>query len=237
VHVWGAQRIAEAVTKYDVDRFVHVSSYNAYLDSPSEFFRTKAQGEEIVRQIFPETTIVRPAPCFGFEDRLLNRLASATHLFTSNWMQERFWPVHAIDVGMALENMMHDDLTASQTYELYGPKNYSMAEIAELVDKEIVKHRRHINVPKLIMKPFSEIMNRVLWWQVGSADEVEREFINQIIDPAAKTFVDLGIEPTTLESMTYQYLVSRITYSNYVTTLILCFSNRSGVRQCTTYRR
>ncbi len=42
VHVEGAERIAEAVAKYDVDRFIHVSSYNADINSPSEFFRTKA---------------------------------------------------------------------------------------------------------------------------------------------------------------------------------------------------
>ena len=41
VHVEGAERIAEAVAKYDVDRFVHMSSYNADKYSPSEFFRTK----------------------------------------------------------------------------------------------------------------------------------------------------------------------------------------------------
>ena len=41
VHVEGTERIAEAVAKYDIDRFVHVSSYNASKDSPSEFFRTK----------------------------------------------------------------------------------------------------------------------------------------------------------------------------------------------------
>lgn len=41
VHVEGAERIADAVAKYDVDRFIHVSSYNADPNSPSEFFRTK----------------------------------------------------------------------------------------------------------------------------------------------------------------------------------------------------
>ncbi len=41
VHVEGAERIAEAVAKYDIDRFIHVSSYNADKNSPSEFFRTK----------------------------------------------------------------------------------------------------------------------------------------------------------------------------------------------------
>lgn len=103
--------------------------------------------------------------------------------------------------------MLHDDSTASQTYELYGPKNYSTAEIAELVDKEILKHRRHINLPKAILKPVANILNRLLWWPVISADEVEREFIDQKIDPKAKTFKDLGIEPADISNLTFHYLV------------------------------
>ncbi|RQM08328.1 hypothetical protein DH86_00003825 [Scytalidium sp. 3C] len=186
VHVEGAERIAEAVAKYDVDRF--------------------AKGEAVVRSIFPETTIVRPAPMFGFEDRLLHKLAGITNILTANHMQERYWPVHVTDVGQALEKMCHDDSTASQTYELYGPKNYSTAEIAELVDREIIKHRRHINIPKAILKPVAEILNKTLWWPTLSADEVEREFIDQKIDPTAKTFKDLGIEPADLSSLTFHYL-------------------------------
>jgi NADH dehydrogenase (ubiquinone) 1 alpha subcomplex subunit 9 len=106
--------------------------------------------------------------------------------------------------------MCHDDSTAEQTYELYGPKNYSTAEIAELVDKEIVKHRRHINLPKSILKPAAGLLNKALWWPVITADEVEREFIDQKIDPTAKTFKDLGIEPAELSSLTFHYLVSQI---------------------------
>ncbi|KAF2788392.1 NADH-ubiquinone oxidoreductase-like protein 40 kDa subunit [Melanomma pulvis-pyrius CBS 109.77] len=206
VHVEGTERIVEAVAKYDIDRYVHVSSHSATLDSPSEFYRTKAQGEKIARDIYPETTIVRPAPMFGFEDRLLNRLAGPTNLITSNWMQERFWPVHAIDVGMALEKMLHDDTTAAQTYELYGPTEYSLAEIAEIVDKEIMKHRRHVNVPKKLLQPAVKYLNKLLWWPVGSPDEVEREFLDQVFDPNAKSFKDLGIEPVELRSLTYEYL-------------------------------
>ena len=114
----------------------------------------------------------------------------------------------AIDVGQALEVMLHDDATASQTYELYGPTNYSMAEIAALVDREIMHHRRHINIPKRIGKPLANILNRVLWWPTTSPDEIEREFIDQTIDPTAKTFADLGIEPAELNSLTFHYLVS-----------------------------
>ncbi|KAK4194984.1 putative N6-adenine methyltransferase-domain-containing protein [Triangularia verruculosa] len=206
VHIEGAERIAEAVAKYDVDRFIHVSSYNADPNHVSEYYSTKGRAEHVVRSIFPETTIVRPAPMFGFEDNLLLKLASVVNLFTSNNMQEKFWPVHVIDVGEALEKMLWDDNTASQTFELYGPKQYQMAEIAKLVDREIFKKRRHINVPKAILKPAAAIVNKALWWDIMSADEVEREFHDQVIDETAKTFKDLDIEPTDISKWTYHYL-------------------------------
>ena len=103
--------------------------------------------------------------------------------------------------------MLQDDSTASETFELYGPKNYSMAEIAELVDREIVKRRRHINVPKRILKPVAGALNKFTWWPTMSADEVEKEFLDQKIDAKAKTFKDLGIEPAELSSLTFHYLV------------------------------
>lgn len=43
VNVEGVERIAEAVAKYDCDRFIHVSAYNADKNSESEFFRTKVR--------------------------------------------------------------------------------------------------------------------------------------------------------------------------------------------------
>jgi NADH dehydrogenase (ubiquinone) 1 alpha subcomplex subunit 9 len=208
VHVEGVERIAEAVAKYDIDRFVHVSSHSAHLESPSEFYRTKAQGEQSARSIYPETTVVRPAPMYGFEDRLLNSLAAPTNMITSNWMQQYFWPVHVIDVGMALEKMLYDDTTAAQTYELYGPTGYSMADLNELVGKELIKQRRHINVPKRLLKPLAYYLNKFIWWPTTSADEIEREFIDHTVDPAAKTFKDLGIEPIELKTVLYEYLVS-----------------------------
>ena len=103
--------------------------------------------------------------------------------------------------------MLEDDATASQTFELYGPTNYSMAEIAELVDKEIFKHRRHINVPKPLLKPIAKYLNQLIYWKTTSADEVEREFIDQQIDLKAKTFKDLGMEPAELRNYTFHYLV------------------------------
>lgn len=43
MHVEGTERIAEAVAKYDVDRYIHVSSFNADKKSPSQFYATKVR--------------------------------------------------------------------------------------------------------------------------------------------------------------------------------------------------
>ncbi|KAF3157034.1 NADH-ubiquinone oxidoreductase 40 kDa subunit, variant 2 [Orbilia oligospora] len=193
VHVEGTQRIVEAVAKYDIDRYIHVSSHNADLNSPSAFFRTKAEGELEARAIFPETTIVRPARVWGEEDRLLLFHAQKRYLITSNNLQERFRPVHSIDVGRALERIAYDDSTVGQTYELFGPKEYSMGEIREMVKNETKRNLTHINVPKKLQQIYRAAWEYV-WWPLTSVDEVEREFIDHQIDPTAKTFADLGMD-------------------------------------------
>jgi NADH dehydrogenase (ubiquinone) 1 alpha subcomplex subunit 9 len=134
--------------------------------------------------------------------------------------------------------MLYDDSTAGQTFELYGPKQYSMGQIAEMVDKEIFKQRRHVNVPKAVLKPLAGILNKALWWHSMSADEVEREFIDQVINPEAKTFKDLGIEPGDIASFTYHYLVSEPRKS-YLQQHVSNYGNSkdSAVRTTMTYLR
>jgi NADH dehydrogenase (ubiquinone) 1 alpha subcomplex subunit 9 len=59
---------------------------NASQNSTSKFYQSKAEGEERVRAAFPNATIVRPAGMYGFEDRLLNNIASM-HLFRPNFLR------------------------------------------------------------------------------------------------------------------------------------------------------
>ena len=205
MHVEGTQRIAEAVAKYDVDRFVHISSYNANLDSPSEFFRTKAQGEIEARKIFPETTIVRPSIMYGYEDRYIHPIARGTDFLAANHRQQKFYPVHVIDVGTALEKIAYDDSTNSQTFELYGPRLYSKEQIAHLISKMTLNDKKYINLPKPVMEVVATLLNKILW-PTYCKDEVVREFIDQEIDKTAKTFKDLGIEPVELDAVLFQYV-------------------------------
>ena len=62
----------------------------------------QAEGEEVARGIFAETTIVRPSPMYGNEDNLLNKLAGVTNLLTANKLREKIWPVHVQPVSNPL---------------------------------------------------------------------------------------------------------------------------------------
>ena len=104
--------------------------------------------------------------------------------------------------------MLEDDTTVGQTFELYGPREYALADIAAIVDREIIKKRRRINVPRFLLKPAAEVASRLIWYIEMCGDEIERQFIDQEIDPKAKTFKDLGIKPSDIGEWTYTYLVS-----------------------------
>lgn len=198
VHVEGARRIAEAVKKYNVPRFIHVSSHSVDPESPSEFLRTKAEGEEVVREIVPHATIVRPGPMYGLRDRYLNKIASAKWVWAPNLGKETRRPVLVNDVALALEKIAFDDSTAGKTYELYGPKEYTMAEIVSLVKQTTKNDIREVNLPKRIHQLISDA-TQYLFWAATSRDEIERGFINQTVDPNALTFADLGITPAKME--------------------------------------
>jgi len=109
-------------------------------------------------------------------------------------------------VGEALQKIGYDDSTVGKDFELYGPTNYSMREIADLVDKEILKTRRHINLPKSVMKPVLHYLNKLLWWPIRSPDSLEQESLDQFVDKNALTFKDLDIEPSELANLTFHYL-------------------------------
>lgn len=109
------------------------------------------------------------------------------------------------DVGKALEAIAYDDTTASQTFELYGPEEHTLKEIAHMVDKIVRKTHRHINLPKKTFQMIASVLD-YLYWPTISPDEVERQYLDHKIDSTAKTFRDLGIEPTDIEADMFQYI-------------------------------
>lgn len=209
VNIAAAKRIAEITKEAGVPRFVHVSSHNANPNADSIFYATKGLGEKVVREAYPDVTIVRPAPLFGREDRLLNILADVRNFFHFNNGKETIYPAHALDVATALEKIGFDDSTTGQVYELYGAEKYSISEIKAMIEPITKRQYYDFNVPKPIAMSLAKVLPRFLW---PTADMIERQFIDQKIDPLAKTFQDLQIIPDRLQDLVFRYTYGKRTY-------------------------
>lgn len=201
VNIGVTERITQAVKDAGVPRYIYVSSYNANPASDSIFYATKGVSEQIVRNIIPESTIVRPAPMYGREDNLLNYLGPKVKMWTPNKNAKEIHPVHVLDVARALEKIGYDDSTLGQTYELFGPEKLSFLEIRQMVHGitqdfsqvgPISYNFADYQVPLKLAKLVAQL-KQYIYWKQTNPDQVQRHLIHQTIDPTAKTFQDLGI--------------------------------------------
>jgi len=127
VHVEIAKRIAEAALKAPhLERFIHVSAMGASKDAPSDRLRSKAEGDEVVKQICPDVTIIKPSYMIGYEDRFYNNVAMLGKAFPFVPLVDggtaKVQPVFVRDVADAIVQCLVDRSTMGKTYNLAGPQ-------------------------------------------------------------------------------------------------------------------
>ena len=151
VHHVGPARLARLAREAGALRFVHLSAIGADPRSASAYARTKAAGEEAVRDAFPTATILRPSIVFGPEDQFFNRFAALATISPVLPLigggETRFQPVYVGDVADAVVRCIDDSATAGRTYELGGPKIYTFRALIELLLEQIRRKRLLIDIP------------------------------------------------------------------------------------------
>ncbi|GAA6029489.1 hypothetical protein JCM8097_003705 [Rhodosporidiobolus ruineniae] len=206
VHVSGARRIARIAHQSGVSRLIHVSHLNADPNSKSAFYRTKFEGEQAVKEAFPDATLVRPGWMFGHEDRLLNTIAVSPSVFRVNHGETKIAPVHVLDVASALNTMYTAPSTIGELYALPGPRTYTFEQLIHLAEALTLKKLRGPNFPKPLLAALARAWDLV-WWPTVSPDEVTRRYIDDLpVAPGVKGFADLGIEPDLLDDLAIIYL-------------------------------
>jgi uncharacterized protein YbjT (DUF2867 family) len=111
VHVDGARNVAEAARRSGVEALVHLSALGADLESPAAYGRSKAEGEQAVRDAFPTATILRPSVMFGREDAFVNRFAAMianAPVVPVLRAEVQFQPAYVADVAPAVVKALAD---------------------------------------------------------------------------------------------------------------------------------
>src|SRR6185436_17598337 len=151
IHVKGARRVALAAKRDGVTRLIHMSALGASPTSPAISDRTKAEGEQAVREVFPQATIVRPSLVFGEDDHFFSRFAamirSSPVLPLIGGGTTKFQPVFVGDMAAGLLELLRRSDTAGKTYEFGGPQVFSFKALLELLLAALTRQRVLIPIP------------------------------------------------------------------------------------------
>jgi NADH dehydrogenase len=208
-HHIGPARLARLAREAGVQRFIHLSAIGADPRSTSAYARTKAAGEEAVRDAFPTATILRPSVVFGPEDQFFNRLATMAMISPVIPLigggETRFQPVYVGDVADAVVRCIDDPATGGRTYELGGPSVYSFRALVELLLAEIRRKRILIDLP-FGLASFQARVFSLLPRPPLTPDQVELLKRDNVVSSGALTLAALGIAPTAVEAILPSYL-------------------------------
>jgi NADH dehydrogenase (ubiquinone) 1 alpha subcomplex subunit 9 len=202
-NVEGAKAIATKAKEAGVERFIHVSSLLASANSKSDFARTKAEAEAIIKDILPNATILRPGSMFGNEDRFLARIAGQSKVMPVfplvDGGQAKRTPVYVQDVAECIMMCLSDPATAGQTYELGGPKTYTLEQVYQQIFDEIGKSdKTTVPVPGALMALQGRILQN-LPDVPFSENEMQLASEDEVVSNGALTMADLGVPQSAME--------------------------------------
>ncbi len=217
IHVKGAANVARAAAAAGVKHLVHLSALGADAQSPSKYARSKAAGEQAVREAFPGATILRPSVVFGPEDGFFNlfgwlaQVSPVLPFFTSGAPHaaggggSRFQPVFVGDVVTAVAQSATLETHAGKTYELAGPRPYDMREIMNIVSRETHRRRWVVGLPyaiAYIQAFFLQLLPKPLL----TPDQVTQLKLGSVATGRTPGIEAFGIKPTTVEVIVPTYL-------------------------------
>ena len=190
-----------------------MSALNADANAPSAYLRSKGEAENIVRESGLDFTIFRPSVIFGREDRFLNLFAQLQKYMPVVVLGSpgaRFQPVFVEDVATAFVESLGRRESHGQSYDLAGPKVYTLRELVEYVGA-VTGHRR----------PIIGLGERASYWQARSMELLpvklltRDNYYSMKVDSISASTLPFGIVPTALEAVAPTWLAERTPRNRY----------------------
>ncbi len=132
-------KLATACRNAGVKRLLQMSAIGASEQGLSQYQQSKGRGEAALRAAHGDTlqvTIFRPSVIYGQGDSFLNLFAELlkwSPVFPLGSPDAQMAPIAVGDVVRAFVASLENSATFGQTYELCGPKVYTLLELVEYV--------------------------------------------------------------------------------------------------------
>jgi uncharacterized protein YbjT (DUF2867 family) len=202
------RKVARAARAAGVGHLLHMSALGAAASAPSEYLRSKAEGESAVRETARPTqwTIFRPSVIFGEKDRFLNTFADLVAIFPLIPLagaSARFQPIWVEDVARCFVAAMGNASAFGQAYDLCGPRAYTLEELVRFV-AGITDHRRAIVALPAPLASLQAFVFEHLPGKMITRDNLRSMSVDNVCNcPFPSGF---GFAPTPLEAVAPAYL-------------------------------
>lgn len=203
-HVELARKVAAACRQQGVRRYIHMGALNADANGPSAYLRSKGEAEAIVRASALDVTVFRPSVIFGREDSFLNLFASLLSFLPVVFLgspDARFQPVFVEDVAAAFVKSLEDLASFGKSYDLCGPKAYTLRELVEYVGR-MTGHSR----------PVIGLNDTLSYWQAFAMEWLpvklltRDNYYSMKVDSVCHCEFPFGIRPAALEAVAPAWL-------------------------------
>jgi NADH dehydrogenase len=212
-HVDLPRRIVRVCDAQTVRRYLHMSSLGADSTGPSMYQRSKGDGEAAVRASGLDWTIFQPSVVFGPEDRFLNTfatLASIAPVLPIANAQARFQPIYVGDVADAFVNALDNRATFGKSYELVGPRVYTLKELVQFAARASGHPRPVVGLPGSLARAQAIMMELAPGEPMMSRDNLDSMQRDNVA--STQPYVpppELGLELHPMESEAALYLAGQ----------------------------
>jgi NADH dehydrogenase len=217
VHAELPRKIVGACRAAGVRHLVHVSALGASDAGPSEYLRTKARGEAAIRENAGGLayTIFRPSVIFGEDDRFLNMFAKLVAIFPVLPLacaDSRLQPIWVEDVARSIVGALGDPQAAGKTYELCGPRVYTLRELVAFAAQSTGNRRLVMALPGWAASLQAFVLEHLPGTMLTRDNLKSLSVDNVCSGPYPR---DFGFEPAPMEAVVPAYLARRRSRERY----------------------
>lgn len=199
-----------------IRKLIHVSTLGADETSDARYLRSKAIGERVIRDNFPETAIFRPGVIFGYGSNFFDRLITMIRIGpilafpVQDFLAERkspiFQPVYVGDVADALVLAVNGRNLCGKSYELGGPKTYSMCNIVDMIRQRIGHRCLAVPIPFSLVRVIARIAQYLPRSPITYDQVITLQEGKLVTTGLMPGFSELNIKPTAMDSVMAEYL-------------------------------